>query len=129
MSDAIEPLIGLGHDLALGALVPFVVEPQCPEGMVNAQRDFASDRSLYEIGLHGICLWPVIDGREYLHALLTQMGIHFSGQLRQAVTVYLPAWDHSYHRWNAYANRPRTINYAFFPTNLRVVFDSAILIE
>lgn len=128
MSDIITPLIGLGHDLALGALAEFVVEPQCPEGMVNAQRDVASDRSLYEVGLHGICLWPVIDGREELHALLEQMGIDFSGQLRRAVTVYLPAWDHSFHRYNAYVNRPRTINYAFFPTSLRVVFDSAILI-
>lgn len=123
------PLIGIGHDLTLEQLSEFIVEPNCPDGVHNAQRDIASDRSRFEAGLHAICIWDVIDGIDDLQALLAQMGIHSGGFLRQAVTVYLPVFDGAFHRYNGYANRPQMIRYAFFPVDLRVVFDDMTQID
>lgn len=115
------PLIGQGHDLALGALSPFVIEPQISEGVHTAQRDVAADGSVHTQGLFCTLVWPVIDGVDDLTALLTQLGLEQESDLRTAVTAYLPTTRRNWHLYNAWALAPSVIRYAFWPSDLRIV--------
>jgi hypothetical protein len=118
------PLIGTGHGLALDALSPFIVDPQCPDGVQFAQRDYSADGTIHEQGAFCVLIWPVIDGVEDLDALLTQMGLEEDADQRAAVTAYLPTKRRKWHLYNAYANIPPTINYALWPSNLRVMLNA-----
>lgn len=124
-----EPLIGIGHGLALIDLVPFIIEPAISEGVANAQRDFAGDGTVHERGSHCVLLWPVIDGVEDLTALLAQMGLDEDDDLRTAVTAYLPTKRRNWHRFNGYAIMPQTLTYAFWPSNLRVVINALTALD
>lgn len=123
------PLIGLGHDLELGDLVPFVVEPNIPEGVTFAQRDLSADGTVHEFGLHCVLTWAVIDGVDDLDALLTQMGLEDDADQRAAVTAYLPTRRSIWHVYNAYAIFPQTLTYAFFPTGLRIMLNRIVLTD
>jgi hypothetical protein len=123
-----EPLIGIGHGLELADLVPFIIEPAISEGVANAQRDFSGDGTIHERGSHCVLLWPVIDGVEDLTALLAQIGLDDDADLRTAVTAYLPTKRRNWHLYNAWALMPQTLNYAFWPQNLRVMLNGVVQI-
>lgn len=118
-----QALIGIGHGLTLGELAPFLIDPQISEGVAHAQRDYAGDQTIHERGAFCVLLWPVIDGEEDLDTLLAQMGLDDDDDLRTAVTAYLPTKRRKWHLYNAYANMPQTLNFALWPTNLRVIFN------
>ena len=115
------PLIGIGSGLALGSLLPFVVEPAVPEGVQAAQRDYGLDLSVYEQNSFCILQWAVIDGEEDMRAIFAQMGLDTF--LRQAVTAYLPDWQSVWGLYNAYAIRPARTTYALWPQNVRVLLN------
>lgn len=123
------PLIGLGSNLALAALVPFVVEPHIPDGVVYAQRDYGLDLTIHERGAFCLAIWGVVDGiegDEGLDALLTQMGLEDDSDQRSAVTVYLPTKRGKWHRYNGYAVIPQTIRYFLWPTDLQIMFNNLV---
>jgi hypothetical protein len=126
------PLVGIGHGLTLGQLVPFVVEPAIPEGVSYAQRDIVGDLTVHEQGLFCVLTWAVIDGvdgLEGLDALLTQMGLEEDTDQRASITAYLPTRRQKWHVYNAYALFPQTLTYAFFPTGLRIMLNGLILTD
>lgn len=123
------PLIGLGHGLELGALVPFVVEPNIPEGVTYGQRDHAADGTVHEQGAFCVLNWAVIDGVDDLDALLTQMGLEDDSDQRAAITAYLPTRRAKWHVYEGYAIFPQTLTYALWPQNLRVMVNRLVLTD
>lgn len=123
------PLIGLGSGLALGALVPFVVEPNIPDGVAYAQRDFGGDLTVHEQGAFCVLQWAVIDGVDDLDALLTQLGLEEDTDQRAAITAYLPTKRRIWHVYDGWAIMPQTLTYQFFPTNLRVMLNALVLTD
>jgi hypothetical protein len=123
------PLVGIGHGLTLSALVPFVVEPNIPDGVMYAQRDFAADGTVYDQGLFCVLNWAVIDGVDDLDALLTQMGLEDDADQRAAITAYLPTRRAKWHVYDCWAIMPSTLTYQFNPANLRVMLNRLLLTD
>lgn len=123
------PLLGIGHGLTLAQLVPFVVEPDIPEGVTYAQRDFAADGTVHLQGLHCVLEWAVFDGVDDLDATLAQLGLDEDTDTRSAVTVYLPTTRQKWHVYNGWAVAPSTIRYALWPQGVRVMLNGLILTD
>lgn len=121
------PLVGVGHDLVLAALVPFVVEPQTGNGVSYAQRDFGADGSIHETGLFCPLLWPVIEDDTQLIDLLTQLGLEEDGDQRAAVSVYLPTKRRIWHVYNAWALAPAVLPFGLWTQNLRIMLNKLVL--
>lgn len=116
-------MIGLGHGLTIEQLSPFYVEPAIPEGVAYAQRDIAADGTVHEQGAFCVLTWPVIDGVEDMDTILTQLGLEDDADLRAAVTAYLPTKRRKWHLYQGYAYIPQAINYALWPSNLRIMLN------
>ena len=121
-----SPLVGIGHGLALGSLVPFVVEPQTGNGVQYAQRDVGADGTIHERGLHAVLLWPLLETEADLIAVLTQLGLEEDSDQRAAVSVYLPTRRRIFHVYNAWAIFPATVPFAYFPQSLRIMLNRLI---
>ena len=121
------PLVGIGHDLALGSLVAFAVDPQTGNGVQYAQRDVGADGAIFERGAFCPLLWPLLETEADLIAVLTQLGLEEDSDQRAAVSVYLPTRRRIWHVYNAWAIFPATVSFAFWPQNLRIMLNQLVL--
>lgn len=108
-----------GHDVALIDLDPIVPQPRSPDGVQAAERDFGLDLSVYEQGLFIVLQWSSIQNATGYQTLLGQLGL--DSALRQAITLYAPNFEREWHRWNGYAIRPTSPNFAIFPRDIRIL--------
>lgn len=118
--------IGLGHGLTFEQTSVLDPQPQSPNGVTFAQRDFGADLTVYQAGLHIVLLWPVFDGESQYQALLAQIGLDDSE--RQAVTGWFPNRRLVWGLYNGWAIFPQQTTYAIFPTGLSVVVNQLVQI-
>lgn len=114
-------LVGLGHGLDVEDLSPWVVQPQCADGVIAAQVDFGADGSIFEQGYYARLVWPALETIEEYQQILAQAGL--DAFMRRAVSVYLPDFQRAWHLYNGYAIRPRTPNYRLWPNDVTMMIN------
>lgn len=107
-----------GHGVALVDLDPIVPQPRSPDGVRAAQRDLALDGSVFEQGLYIVLEWSSMGNAAAYQGLLASAGLDTF--LRAAITLYAPNFEREWHRYNGYAIRPLSPNYAIFPRNILI---------
>lgn len=112
-------LFKLSHDNPLNELVAITPQPHSTDGVIAAQRDMGADGNVFETGHHIVLLWRVAGRAALYQALLAQFDL--DDNLRRAVTIYAPDFQRVWHRYNGYALRPVTPNYAIFAHDIRIV--------
>lgn len=112
-------LIADGFNVGIDDLDPIVPQPRSTAGVQAAQRDFGADGSVWEQGLYIVLEWSSIGSASAYQTLLEQLGL--DNALRNAVTLYAPNFERTWARYNGYAVRPNTVNYATFLRNVRIV--------
>jgi hypothetical protein len=112
-------LVAQGHDVALIDLDPIVPQPRSTSGVQSAQRDIAADGSVFEQGLFLSLEWSSLANAAAYQTLLGQLGL--DNALRNAITIYAPDFEREWRRYNGYALRPQTHNYATFLRGVRII--------
>lgn len=119
-------LLGLGHSIALVDLVAIVPQPRSPEGVQAAERDFGADGMVYERGLFIPLQWSSLGSVSAYQSLLAQFDL--DDFLSKSVTIYAPNFEREWHRYNGYAIRPTSSNYAIFPRSIVIVVNRLVQI-
>lgn len=124
-------LIGVGHDVALGSLVPFL---QTPKGGVArpVRREYGAGNAVYDHGLYIPFVFEFIETEALYQLILEQFGLDSADESNVTVWALTPRM--SYSRFNGVAYLPQIGEDGdwnnFFLRNMVVhVVDLEILVE